>query len=263
MCGRFVSVSTPEALALRFGVDEVTVGPQTPRRNVAPSTDVLAILDHDGRRRLGTLSWGYVPSWARDPSAGPRPINARAETVTTSRLYRDAVRSRRCVVPMDGFYEWQVLPPEGPGARPRKQPHLMTARSGGPFAVAAVRSSWRGADGAPLHTVALLTTAARGVAARVHDRMPLVVPDDALDAWLDPDGRDPDAVAHLIGDLAGRPCGLVAVPVSTRVNAVANDDEALTEPIGPPLPEGEDDDAVEPADGPARGGSGASGGAGR
>jgi putative SOS response-associated peptidase YedK len=253
MCGRFVSLATPEALALRFGIDEITVGPQEPRHNVAPSTDVLAILDHDGRRRLGTLSWGYVPSWAPDPRSGPRPINARAETVTTSRLYRDAVRSRRCVVPMDGFYEWHAVADDGPSVRAGKQPYLLTAESSTPFAVAAIRSTWRppegqAAEGEALHTVALLTCAATGVAALVHHRMPLLVPDERLDDWLDPDQRDGASVAHLVDELTARPPGLVAHPVSTRVNAVANDDAGLMTPTGPPLE----------SDGP-----GTSGGAGR
>ena len=223
MCGRFVSLSPPEVLALRFGIDEVATPTLGPRHNVAPSQDVYAILDHDGERRLGTLRWGFVAPWSPDPSRGVRPINARIEGVTSSRLFRDAVRRRRCVVPMDGFYEWRAGE-EGAA----KQPFHITTRDGGPFAVAAIRSSWRDAEGTALHTVALLTTEARGAAATVHHRMPVIVPVEGLDPWLDTPDEDVVALLAVLGDAEP---DLVAHAVWTRVNSVANDGPELVRPI--------------------------------
>ena len=223
MCGRFVSLSPPEVLALRFGIDEVTTPPLAARHNVAPSQDVYAILDHDGTRRLGTLRWGFVAPWSSDPARGVRPINARIEGVTGSRLFRDAVRRRRCVVPMDGFYEWRAGE-EGAA----KQPFHIASSDGGPFAVAAIRSSWRGDEGPALHTVALLTTQARGVAATVHHRMPVIVPVEALDPWLDTTDED---VEGLLAELGQAEPDLVAHAVSTRVNSVANDGPELVRAI--------------------------------
>ena len=222
MCGRFVQVSSPERLALALGATDVTGDGLRPRHNVAPSTDVAAVIESDGRR-LGLLRWGFVPSWSRDPSRGPRPINARAEGAATSRLFGPSVRSRRCVVPVDGWYEWR----DEDGAR---QPHLLRDPDEAVTAVAALWSTWRDPSDAtpPMATVALVTTAARGAAATVHDRMPLVLSGDDLDAWLDPATPDPDAL--LARTAASSTPDLEVRRVSRRVNDVRNDDASLLEP---------------------------------
>lgn len=225
MCGRFVSVSSTEVLAARFAVDEVVEAERRPSWNVAPSSRIDAILDHDDRRRLGRLRWGYVPAWSDDPERGLRPINARAEGAATSRLFRDSLARRRCVVPMDGWYEWRER--EGGGA---KRAYLLAVDDDRPFAVAALRSVWRPRDtaGEPLHTVALVTTAATGAAAEVHDRMPLVVPDALLDDWLDEDAADP---AGLLEALVHTGVDVRVTEVSTRVNRVGNDGPELALPL--------------------------------
>lgn len=224
MCGRFVSVSSTELLAARFHVDDVAAE-RPPSHNVAPSQDVRAIVEHEGRRRLGLLRWGYVPSWSKDPTRGIRPINARAEGALTSAMFRSAIGRRRCVVPMDGWYEWQ----QREGAGPKRAFHHALSRPG-PFAVAALRSVWRAdPDAEPLHSVALITTAAVGAAATVHDRMPLVVPDDRLDDWLDPGIEDPAAV---LAAILSAPPEVVVHEVSTRVNRVGNDGPELVTPLG-------------------------------
>jgi len=260
MCGRVVTVSSTELLAARFHVDEVTAE-HVPSWNVAPSRDLLAIIDHDGHRRLGPLRWGYVPSWSDDATRGVRPINARAEGAAGSRMFRDALARRRCVVPIDGWYEWRER--EGSGT---KRAFHLALEPAGPFAVAALRSTWRGTpDSPPLHTVALMTTAARGAAAAVHDRMPLIVPDGMLDDWLDPAATDPSG---LLAVVAATEAPVVVTEVSTRVNRVGTDGPELVAPLGPG--EGATGDGA-PADGARRdranGGAptpgGASGGAGR
>jgi putative SOS response-associated peptidase YedK len=226
MCGRFVQVSSSERLAQALGATDVTAGAVRPRRNVAPSTEVGAVIESDGRR-LGALRWGFVPSWTRDPGDGPRPINARAEGAATSRLFGPSVRSRRCVVPVDGWYEWV----EEDGAR---QPFLLRGHDGAVQALAGLWSTWRDpADTAgaapPLATVAIVTTEARGAAAEVHHRMPLVLTGEDLDAWLDP--ATPDPAALLARTAATVEPVLEVRRVSRRVNDVRNDDPSLLEAI--------------------------------
>jgi putative SOS response-associated peptidase YedK len=253
MCGRFVQTSSPERLATLFGAtDTITdaAAPHRARHNVAPTSDVPAVVEADGRR-LGLLRWGFVPAWSRDPGDGPQPINARVEGVATSRLFGPCLGRQRCIVPIDGWYEWQALS-DG------KQPWLLRPPGDVPVAVAGVWSRWtprpvtsesrtgtagtagrdaprpdgggRGDGAGPrsLVTVALLTTAARGAAAEVHDRMPLIVPDQHLDAWLE---RSDAYVPALLDELAGRTPQLEVFPVSRRVNSVRNDDPSLLEPV--------------------------------
>ena len=229
MCGRFVQSSSPERLAALFRAADVTEHPVGARFNVAPTTPIPAVIDADGRR-LGTLRWGFVPSWTRDPDDGPRPINARVEGAATSRLFSPSLTRRRCVVPVDGWYEWT----DEDGAR---QPFLLRPASDAPLAVAALWSVWRApdapADAPPLSTVALMTTEAHGSAADVHHRMPLIVPDELLDAWLDL--RTP-AEEPLLRELAARPVPVDVVRVSRRVNDVRNDGPDLLEPEPGPEP---------------------------
>ncbi len=222
MCGRFVQTSPPERIALRFGAFD-TIDGHSPRYNVAPATPIPAIIEADGRR-LGLLRWGFVPSWADAPSSGPQPINARSEGAAASRLFGPALARRRCIVPVDGWYEWN----EEGGAR---QPWLLTTGTAGPTAIAALWSTWRPKDPAdtsmgPLSTVALLTTEATGRAAEVHHRMPVLVPDDALEEWLDPDLR---RAPELLAEIATRAASVRVTRVSRRVNDVRNDDATLVE----------------------------------
>jgi len=222
VCGRFVQVSSPERLALQFGAVDVTSSPHHPRYNVAPSTSIPAVIDAGGRR-LGSLQWGFVPSWSKDPDAGPRPINARVESVATSRLFSTPLRRHRCVVPVDAWYEWE----EVDGA---KQPWLLAPSDGEAAPIAAIWSMWRGDPSVPPRsTVALLTTAAKGPAASVHDRMPLRVPPTLLDAWLQPGAADEEIAAMLEAAVAA-PMEVEVRRVSRRVNDVRNDDASLLEP---------------------------------
>lgn len=190
-------------------------------------------------RWLRLLHWGLVPSWAKDRSVGYRMINARAETLL-DRTFKRAALSRRCLVPADGWYEWQRSPTERDArGRPRKQPFYLSPVAGGPIAFAGVYEFWRDVSAHPddetdeeagwLTSFSIVTTEAEPGLSAVHDRMPLVLPPERWDDWLDPALTEPDAVRALLAPpIAGRFC---AVPVSTRVNSVANNGPELREEV--------------------------------
>lgn len=227
VCGRFVQTTSADRLAARFAAVDTTAGALPPRYNVAPSTEVPAVVAVHGRR-LGLLRWGFVPSWARSPDDGPRPINARVEGASSSRLFGQAFARRRCVVPVDAWYEWT----EEDGAR---QPWLLRPDQDAPVAVAALWSSWRPPDAPPespaLATVALITTEAHGPAATVHHRMPLIVPDRLLDGWLD---LSAPPTTSLVEELVAAPVGVTTLRVSRRVNDVRNEGPDLLTPAPGP-----------------------------
>jgi putative SOS response-associated peptidase YedK len=213
MCGRFTLTTTADGLADAFGL----AGPVpslAPRYNVAPGQVVAVVgLKSDGTRRgLALLRWGLVPRWAKDPKAGPKPINARAETVRTSPAFRESFRLRRCVIPADGFYEWHPGPP--------KAPYHFRPADGRPLGLAGLWDLWEGPDGSKLATCCVLTVPANEAVGPVHGRMPLVLDPADYAHWLDP-GTPATGVAALL-----RPCPadrLEALPVGPAVNRVAND----------------------------------------
>ncbi|TMM14876.1 MAG: SOS response-associated peptidase [Actinobacteria bacterium] len=224
MCGRFVAATPPSVLAERFMVDEIVVDDRPPSWNVAPTADVYAVArSRRGRRRLGTLRWGLVPSWADNPSGGARHINARAETVATNGVYRESFARRRCIVPADGFYEWQA--PAEPGDT--KQPYFIRAVDGQALALAGLWDSWRDAEGRWLRTCTIVTTGANDVVAPLHDRMPVVLPEEAWAGWLDASELDVRGARAL---LAPAPAGVLERHrVSTAVNSARNDGPELVE----------------------------------
>jgi putative SOS response-associated peptidase YedK len=226
MCGRFLSLSSPDELAERFGVDEVRTEPLPRRFNVAPSTDIYAILEAEHQRRLGTLRWGFVPHWAKQLKGTRQPINARIEGVASSRMFGDAFVRRRCLLPADGFYEWQAR-----GEGQRKQPFHIASPDGSPLAFAGIWTVWRdpqAPDATPLYSAAIITTAAHGEMERIHERMPVILPPSLWSEWLT---ATPDAAPHLHEVIAtAAPPPLVATAIGTRVNAVRNDGPELLEP---------------------------------
>ncbi len=225
MCGRYVSVSTPEQLAEAFGIDEVKTESLGERYNVAPSLDVYAVLGDAASRRLGTLVWGFVPWFAKDRKRAP--INARAETVATNGMFKQSFAERRCLLPADGFYEWQKPQREGE----RKQPWYLHRPGGEPLAFAGIWSTWRdreaGDAAEPLHSTAIVTTAAQGEIERIHGRMPVILPERLWDAWLDP-ATDVDTLARILANVG--PPDLVAEQVGELVNNVRNDGPELLAP---------------------------------
>src|SRR3954454_9586494 len=220
MCGRFTSTSPPPLLAELFKVDDVALDDDLERRwNVAPTLPVLAVAESRslGKRRLGTFRWGLVPSWAPDLSVGSLMINARAETVATKPAYADALRRRRCIIPADAFYEWKVLDQR------RRQPYAIAAADGRPMAFAGLWAAWRDAntiDSPWVRTCVMITTAANGSLAELHERMPVVLQPSAWDEWLAPANPDVAALARWFG---GAPAGALEYwPVSTLVNKATN-----------------------------------------
>lgn len=226
MCGRFLSLSQPEQLAERFEVDEVRTEPLPRRWNVAPTQEIYAVIEKDGSRRLGSLRWGFVPFWTRQLKGSRQPINARIETVASSKMFAEAFARRRCLIPADGFYEWQAQPD-----RDRKQPYHLADPDGAPLAFAGIWTVWRdpqAADPEPLFSTAIVTTAARGDMERLHDRMPVMLPKRLWPDWLT---ASEDDAPHLVDAVAALgPPRLTATPIVDRVNNVRNEGPELLEP---------------------------------
>ncbi|NJP42391.1 SOS response-associated peptidase [Actinacidiphila epipremni] len=265
MCGRYAASRKPEDLTSVFDVQKWEPAEAlAPDYNVAPTKDVYVVLDRpvkdsgspDPVRQLRVLRWGLVPSWAKSPDVAFKMINARAETAAEKPSYRRALASRRCLIPADGYYEWMTdaaereLEEKGRRKRSRKQPYFVTPADGSVFAMAGLYEFWRDRTLPDDHprawwtTCTVMTTAAETTAlagydghgpralADIHPRMPLMMPRDRWDAWLDPATTDTDAVQHL---LEPPPPGLLrAYPVGTAVSNVANNGpELLTELEGP------------------------------
>ncbi len=222
MCGRYAFFSPAEAVRRLFALDAV---PELrPRYNIAPTQDVAAVrVTPAGGRTLVLLHWGLVPRWARERAIGNRMINARAETLAVKPAFRDAFRHRRCLVLADGWYEWQAAP----GGR---QPWFIRARDAGPMALAGLWERWTDpADGAPLESCTLVTTDATAPLRRIHDRMPVVLPEEHWPRWLDPGFADAAALGSMLG--AGDPARFEAWPVSRAVNSPRNEGAELVEPL--------------------------------
>jgi putative SOS response-associated peptidase YedK len=217
MCGRY-TLSTPAGrLAEEFQLDSTVEIP--PSYNVAPTQQVAAVLEDEGGRRLEMLRWGLVPSWADDPDIGARMINARSETAPEKPSFRRAFRGRRCLIAADGFYEWKRE--EG-----GKQPYYFRMQDGRPFAFAGLWESWD-KGGGELLTCTILTTSPNSVLQGIHDRMPVILPHDAYNAWLDPDA-DREELGELMIPYPGD--DLETYPVSRFVNSPRNNDERCIEP---------------------------------
>lgn len=229
MCGRFTQeLSWSEIRGLYDAADTAPAIELRPRYNGAPMHDFAACrLDEAGRRTVCKLRWGLVPSWAKDAGAAPRPINARAETVHAKPAYRDAFRSRRCLIPANGWFEWQRT------AR-GKQPYFLALADGSPISFAAVWER-RGGNGDAGGSFAVITTAASAAPANVHHRQPAILDPADFAAWLDPASPLP-----LLLDLARKPRAgpYLKRAVSARVNNVRNDDPDILAALPhPPAPE--------------------------
>jgi len=244
VCGRYIEVSSPTLLAEHFDVDEIVV-PETPDAdyNVAPRKDVLTVVqrglddpetaDAGGIRVLEQMRWGLVPSWARDAKIGDRLINARAESLAEKPAFKTAFRKRRCIMPADGFYEWQRI-----GGK-RKQPVFVHQRDGEPMAFAGLWEVWRDhsvPDAPWLLSCAIVTTRANATMEPIHDRMPVMLAEDAWDTWLDVRVSARDALDPL---LEPAPDAAIELwPVSSAVNNAASNGPELVERVEPePEPE--------------------------
>jgi putative SOS response-associated peptidase YedK len=228
MCGRFSLHESPERVAAVFAVDEIAEGRPDARFNVAPSQQIFSfVASRDGeRRRLGTLRWGLVPSWAKDPAVGYKMINARAETVASAPAFRRAFERRRCLVPANGFYEWWHDPAN---KRRRGRPFFARPTGDGLLALAGVWEVWHGPGDEVLRTVAIVTTIANPDVAQVHDRMPVIVEPADWDLWLAPESLEPAEAGRLLRPAhEGR---LQLVEVADLVNDPKRDTPELLEPV--------------------------------
>lgn len=247
MCGRYASIKAPADLADEFQAVDATDGAVAVDYNVAPTKSVVAVVarhprDAEGtpdpdvtERSLRVVRWGLVPSWAKDPKSGARMINARSESAAEKPAFKRALNARRCLLPADGWYEWQRGPQRD--STQHKQPYYTRYADGSSLAMAGIWEYWKPKDDPEgeypdgLVTASVLTTSAVGVLAQVHDRMPLLLPPSAWTAWL-----DPDAGADSVTDLLAPPseelvASLELRAVSPLVNNVRNNGAELLAPF--------------------------------
>jgi putative SOS response-associated peptidase YedK len=220
MCGRFVITSPPAALRQIFGYVEQPNFP--PRHNIAPTQPIPVVIVENGVRHFRLMRWGLLPAWVKDPRKFTLLINARAETVKEKPAFKNAMKRRRCLIPADGYYEWQ---PSGN----RKRPHFIHRRDGAPIGLAGLAETWIGPNGEELDTVAIVTAPAGGDLAILHHRVPVTIEPRDFDRWLDCSDDDAEAVMALLR-ASDEGC-FVWHEISTRVNRVVNDDAQLILPI--------------------------------
>ncbi len=218
MCGRFRVARSKELLEAAFSAEDALEEIEwTPRYNVAPAQDILVVRQGSlGKvRRLSLMRWGLIPSWAADPSIAFKMINARAETIAEKTAFKEPFRFRRCLVPADGFYEWRR---EGK----QKLPFCFSLLDESLFAFAGVWERWKGPKGISIESCSILTTASNELMQDVHDRMPVILPQDAYDRWLDPDCVSAPDLQPLLKPYSAS--AMRRFRVSQRVNHVKNDD---------------------------------------
>ncbi len=244
MCGRYASSRKPEDLVEEFEVvDNRLEQALEADYNVAPTKQVYAVMQRkpsrdspdEPQRQLRALTWGLVPSWAKDPRIGNRMINARMETVADKPAFKRAFASRRCLLPADGYFEWYPTSQQTKAGKPRKQPFFIRPSDGGVLAMAGLYEIWRDPERAEEDpdrfrwTCTVLTTQAEDSVGHIHERMPLMVEPARWGAWLDPTtGARDDLLTLLVPAAPGR---LEAFPVSTLVSNVRNNGPELVEPI--------------------------------
>ena len=220
MCGRYAITSAPEAIRRLFGYDEQPNFP--PRYNVAPTQPVPIVRMMEGKRRFALVRWGFIPSWVKDPRTFSLLINARGESLGDKPAFRAAMRYRRCLFPADGFYDWRR-------AGGRVTPYYVRLKAGGPMALAGLWENWMGPHGEEMETAVIVTTRANRLLAPIHPRMPVIVPPEAFDLWLDSARVDAATAAALI---APAPEDMLEMhEVSPAVNSAANDTPDLIAPM--------------------------------
>jgi putative SOS response-associated peptidase YedK len=220
MCGRFVITSPPAALRQIFGYIEQPNFP--PRHNIAPTQPIPGVIIENGVRHFRLMRWGLLPAWVKDPRNFTLLINARAETVREKPAFKNAIRRRRCLIPADGYYEWQA-------SGQRKRPYFIHRRDGTPIGLAGLAETWIGPNGEELDTVAIVTAPASADLAVLHHRVPVTIGADDFERWLD--CRDDTAETVMMLLAPPREGEFTWHEVSTRVNRVANDDAQLILPI--------------------------------
>ncbi|MGE7271710.1 SOS response-associated peptidase [Brevibacillus panacihumi] len=226
MCGRFTFVVSPDEIMERFELDSIPFD-LPPRYNIAPGQNIPAIIEDKGQRRIGQLRWGLVPSWASDAKGGYKMINARAETLTEKPAFRRLFERKRCLIPADGFFEWQQRPSG-------KQPMRIMMRNGEPFAFAGLFDTWSSPEGEKIHTCTIITTRPNEVVKDIHDRMPVILRQEDEAIWLDRKRYDASLLQSLL--VPYDPDQMRAYPVPAMVGSPKNDmPECIQEITDPPL----------------------------
>ena len=223
MCGRYSLGKTDRLDWGTFGVAPLPT--LEPHWNIAPGADVVAIRERAAGREATLLRWGLIPSWAKDRSIGTRLANARAETAGEKPAFRGAFKSRRCLLPADGFYEWQAVKGEK-----RRQPWRIEANDGAILALGALWESWREPGGEMRETCTILTVPVNASLAHIHDRMPLIVAPREFTAWL---ARNTSTERARELCVAAPDALLAAWPIGLAVNTPTNDDPGIAEPVAP------------------------------
>ena len=227
MCGRY-TLSNPQGsfsetpdIDARFLAEFVETGWLKPRFNIAPTQDV-PVITNEGRRRIEKMRWGLVPFWAKDVKIGSRMINARGETVAEKPAFRSSFKSKRCLIPATGFYEWRR---EGKS----KTPMLIRLRGGGYFSMAGLYDRWKDPDGNWLSSCTIITTGPNELMSPIHDRMPVILPEEAEAAWINLEVDSADELKPFIRPFPA--ASMEAFEVSGAVNSARNEGPELVEPV--------------------------------
>lgn len=213
MCGRFSLFTPTEQLQETFHISNMDDLTYTPRYNIAPSQDVFTIIQDGQIRRGGYLRWGLIPSWAKSAKIGYKMINARAETVDEKPSFKRLLAKRRCLILADGFYEWKTV--DG-----KKQPYRIMMKNQQPFAFAGLWDRWA-AENEIITTCTIITTTSNDVVQDIHERMPVVLPEEQQTIWLDPSIQDPIELKPILTPYEAEE--MMAYEVSTLVNSPKND----------------------------------------
>jgi putative SOS response-associated peptidase YedK len=190
MCGRFVLLTDLRVITESFNVQTVACE-YRPGNNISPGQQIAAVLRTDDQNSLVDFRWGLIPSWAKAPSIGNRMFNARAETITEKPSFKDAFQKRRCLIPADGFYEWQKI-------GRIKKPLRFSLKSGEPFGLAGLYETWVSPEKKPIHTCTIITTKPNDLLRPIHDRMPVILPKELETAWIDPDNHDQKVLLSIL-----------------------------------------------------------------
>lgn len=222
MCGRFIIKSDLEQIQLAFSIDQVEAQVQ-PSYNIAPTQSIVTVAQRDGQNVLENMRWGLIPVWAKDMSIGSKMINARAESVAEKASFKRPLKSRRCLIVADGFYEWQK---EGA----KKIPMFIHLKSQKPFAFAGLYDVWKSPDGDWITSCAIITTRPNELMETIHNRMPVILPKTAYKPWLDVSNQDLDELVALLQPYPADK--MLAYPVSPLVNSPRNNSPECIQAIG-------------------------------
>ncbi|MGB8954969.1 MAG: SOS response-associated peptidase [Tumebacillaceae bacterium] len=213
MCGRFTMTANPEELMERYGGEQLTFEYQ-PRYNIAPTQMIPAVIETEGQRRIGQLRWGLIPAWAKDEKIAYSTINAKAETVHEKPAFRNSFKRKRCLLPADGFYEWQKT--DG-----KKQPMRIVLKDKAIFSMAGIYDTWISPEGIKVHTCSIITTKPNKLMEPIHDRMPVILRREDEAIWLDREKQDVELLHSLLVPYPEDE--MFAYPVAAMVGNVRND----------------------------------------